>query len=111
MADRSLTLIQVLRMRGSIEISPSVSQQRSSFDRKAVHVKFLVANVTSGQVFLKLLLCTMPFIVLLIILVHIHSSTIEPDYFSIFQMVQNFSGSHLAYSMGIQSSSPECEVV
>jgi len=99
-------------MRESIESSPSVSMQRSSFDRRAVHVGFLVAKVTSGQVFLKLLLCTMPFIILLILLVHIHSSTIEASYFSTLQIFQTFSGPHLAfYSVGFQNSSLECEVV
>jgi hypothetical protein len=110
-ADRSLALTQVLRMRESTESSPSVSLQRSSFDRRAVHLGFLVAKVTSGQVFLNLLLCTMPFIILLILLVHIHSSTIEANYFSTLHIVQTFSGPHLAfYSVGIQSSSPDYEM-
>jgi len=110
-ADRSLILIQVLRMRERSESSPFVSLQMPSFDSRAVHVGFLVAKVNSRQVFLKLLLCTMPFFILLILLVHIRSFTIEASYFYNLQIVQTSSGSHLAfYSVAIESSSPDCEV-
>jgi hypothetical protein len=97
-------------MRESTESSPSASLLMSIFVRRAVHVGFFVAKVTSGQVFLKLLLCTMPFIIFLILL-HIHSSTIEANYFSTLQIVHTFPGSHLAFfSVDIQSSSPDSEV-
>ena len=53
----------------------------------------------------------MSFIILLILLVHSHSSTIEANYFSTLQIGQTFPGPHLAFcSVDIQSSSPECEV-
>lgn len=94
-------------MRKSTENSRSVSLQKSSFDRRTVHVGFLVAKVTSGQLFLKLLLCTMPFIILLILVVRIHSSTIEANYFSTLQTVQTFSGPRLAFcSVGIRALLP-----
>ena len=72
---------------------------------------FLVVKVILVQVFRKVVLPTLPFIVLLILRVNIRSFTIDAGYLSALQIVQTGSGPYLPFcSVDIESSSPECEV-